>query len=101
MFSSVLSELPRRLLTCVIGRALVVEDLSVVARVVSRRLVCVASVIIAVTVVVILSGGIPTTVRVASNTVGAHTLLPTTVGVTVVAELTELGIRQPLQLRKR
>ena len=38
-------------------------------------------------------GGILTTVRVASDTVGAHTLLPTTVGVTVVAELTDLGVK--------
>ena len=97
---SVLSELERRLVTCVVGRALVVGDLSVVARVFSRRLVCVASEIIAVTVVVILSGGIPTTVRVASDTVGAHTLLPTTAGVTVVAELTELGVKAAATVKK-
>ena len=69
--------------------------LSVVARDISRRLVWLASVIIAVTVVVILWGGIPTTVRVASDAVGAHTLLPTAVGVTVVAELTDM--EQPLR----
>ena len=61
---------------------------------------CVASEIIAVTVVVILSGGIPTTVRVASDTVGAHTLLPTTAGVTVVAELTELGVKAAATVKK-
>ena len=98
--SSVSSELRRRLVTCVVGRALVVGDLSEVARVVPRRLVCVASVIIAVTVVVKLSGGIPTTVRVASDTVGAHTLLPTTAGVTVVAELTELGVKAAATVEK-
>ena len=79
----------------IVGRALVVGDLSVISLVVSRRLMCVASVIIAVTVVVILWGGIPTTVRVASDAVGAHTLLPTAVGVTVVAELTDM--EQPLR----
>ena len=51
--SGVLSEEERRVSAGVGGRAVVVVTLSVVARVISRRLVWVAPVIIAVTVVVV------------------------------------------------
>ena len=72
------------------GRAVVVVALSVVARVMSRRLVWVASGIIAVTVVVVASGGICTTVRggrraCVSTLVGAYALLPTSVCLTTIA----------------
>ena len=72
------------------GRAVVVVTLCVVARVISRRLVWVASVIIAVTVVVIASGGISTIVRGGrrarvATLVGAHALLPSSVGLTIIA----------------
>ena len=71
------------------GRAVVVVTLSVVARVISRRLVLVATVIFAVEVVVVASGGISTTVRgrraSVATLVGAHALLPASVGVTIIA----------------
>ena len=71
------------------GQAVVVVTLSVVARFISRRLVWVASVIIAVTVVVIASGGISTTVRgglqsCVATLVGAYALMPSSVGLTII-----------------
>ena len=64
--------------------------LSVVARDISRRLVWLASVIIAVTVIVIAPGEICTTViggqrACVATLVGAHALLPTSAGLTVIA----------------
>ena len=71
------------------GRAVVVVTLSVVARVISRGLVWVAFVIIAVTVVVVASGGISKTVRGRRASDGtlveAHALLATSVGITTIA----------------
>ena len=79
------------------GRAVVVVTLCVVARVISRRLVWVASVIIAVTVVVIASGGISMTVRggrraCVATLVGAHALLPSSVGITIIAQLAQVEV---------
>ena len=88
--SGILSEEERRVSAGVGGRAVVVVTLSVVARVTSRRFVWVASVIIAVTVVIVASGGISTTVRGGrrarvATLVGAHALLPKSVGLTIIA----------------
>ena len=90
--SGVLSEEERRVRAGDGGRTVVVVTLSVVACVISRRLVCVASVTIAVTVVAVASGEISTTVRerrraCVVTTVRTHSLLPSTVGLTIIAQL--------------
>ena len=73
-------------------RTVVIVTLSVVTGAISRRLVCVASVTIAVTVVAVASGEISTTVRerrraCVVTTVRTHSLLPSTVGLTIIAQL--------------
>ena len=86
--SGVLPEEERRVSVGVGGQAVVVVTSSVVARLISRRPVWVGYVITAV-IVVVASGGISTTVRgrraSVATLVGAHALLPASVGVTIIA----------------
>ena len=109
--SGVLSERKGRVMAVILVRRAVIT-LSVVARVIPRRLVCVASVVTATTVVVVASGGISTTIRgrrracgsaanrVITTTVRAHALLPATISVAVITELSELRVEATTTIDK-